>query len=132
MRFKLLLFVCLLFSCVSYSALAQQNLEYQVDLSVKPIACIVKHAGQACQMTITVNWLSDKPVDACLYQDNKKLHCWQQKQAIKQTFDIELAKDMLFLLQSSDKKLLAQQLVRLNKSVPVKQRRRLRAEWSLF
>ena len=47
------------------------------NLMIKPSVCMVKKPGDSCQMTVTVQWQNDNPIDACLYQNDARLTCWQ-------------------------------------------------------
>ena len=116
---------------ISY-ALEQQSSKVSVDLSIKPIACIVQKTGEPCHMTVTVNWHASEPIDACLLQDQQSLLCWQHKEYVKQRIRIDLYKDMTFFLISDDSTVYAQQNISVNTITPKSYRRRLRAEWSLF
>ncbi len=103
-----------------------------VVLSIKPLACVVKSAGESCQMTITAHWQSPEPINVCLFQQSQSLSCWQQQHQATKQLNVSLQNDMLFTLQQPSGKILASQRVQINISQPVKYRRRLRAQWSLF
>ncbi|GLX77483.1 hypothetical protein tinsulaeT_08230 [Thalassotalea insulae] len=133
MRFNYLLLMLgmILLINVTAQASSQQNNE-TVVLTIKPLACVVKSAGESCQMTVTAQWQSKQPINACLFQQQQSLSCWQQQRYASQQLNISLQDDMLFTLKNSSGKVLASQRVKINISQPVKYRRRLRAQWSLF
>lgn len=103
-----------------------------VELSIKPVVCMIKTIEQRCEMTITVNWQSDIPINACLQTSEKTFACWQDKTTVKQKFKLTLESDMLFQLINNNKVLMAEKQIKLNIVNAPKYRRRLRAQWSLF
>ena len=79
MRFNHLLLILGMLLPISFSATANANniqaavtktqknnqaVKPQVTLAIKPLACVVKRAGENCQMTITAQWQSTTPIDA--------------------------------------------------------------------
>ena len=92
---------------------------------------MVKKPGDSCQMTVTVQWQNDNPIDACLYQNDARLTCWQNAHNINTKIDISLEQDMLFTLKN-DQNIFATQQIKINTALPTKYRRRLRADWSFF
>lgn len=106
--------------------------EQQVELSIKPLACIVKKAGESCKITINAHWRSDQPIDVCLFQEERSLSCWKKQTIASQHFNIDISKDMIFSLKSDLGKTLAEKKVHVNTTIPKHYRRRLKAEWSLF
>jgi hypothetical protein len=125
---RLTTFIIFLF--LSIQVLSEEN--KQVELSIKPLACIVKNVGESCKMTIIASWQSEYIIDSCLYQGKKNLSCWEKQKVVSQQFNIELSEDMVFSLKDIHGKTFAQQVIHLNTTNPRQYRRRLKAEWSLF
>ncbi|MFT5759034.1 MAG: hypothetical protein ACI9LM_003783 [Alteromonadaceae bacterium] len=100
-------------------------------LIIRPSVCMVKKSGDSCLMTVNVMWHNDQPTDACLFQNDERLACWQNVSNIDTELDISLDQDMKFILKNDDK-ILAYQQIKINTALPKKYRRRLRADWSFF
>lgn len=100
-------------------------------LMIKPAVCMVKKMGDTCQMKVQVSWHSDQIINACLFQNNLRLHCWEKVRDIKTQLEIYLDQDMQFTLKN-DQQILASQHITINTALPKKYRRRLRANWSFF
>jgi len=131
MRSNKLASLCLLASFGSvYPASSADNAK--VELSIKPIACIVKQAGDVCTMTINVHWRAQRSINPCLYQESQKAFCWQDKSQATANVAINLKENMTFILKDDDNNIFAQQEVTVNASSSTQYRRRLRANWSLF
>lgn len=104
----------------------------QVELSLTPLACFVKKNGDVCHITVKIDWHSNQPIDACLYQNSEKLHCWAATQKASKKIPVSLSENMKFTLQGDNQTIYAQQQVAIAASTSQKYRRRLRADWSLF
>ncbi|WP_164718129.1 DUF3019 domain-containing protein [Colwellia sp. Arc7-635] len=118
------LFLCsLVFQPLSASSTNQ--------LIIKPSVCMVKKLGDSCQMKVKVIWHNTYPVDACLFQNDLRLICWENTQDINADIHISLDQDMKFILKQNEK-ILAYQQIKINTILPKKYRRRLRADWSFF
>jgi len=100
-------------------------------LIIKPSVCMVKRLGDTCQMTVKVMWHHDQPINACLFQNDARLICWQNEYDINTEIDISLDQDMKFTLKN-DQQVFAYQQIKINTALPKKYRRRLRADWSFF
>jgi hypothetical protein len=130
-HYKRLILLVLCFS--TFSSLSDDNkTNLQIEMVIKPIACVVKKAGDECSMTINVNWQSPLPIDSCLFQSKKELSCWKATKQASQRINILLSKEMIFTLKSNKGETYAQQSIQVNTSMPKIYRRRLRSEWSLF
>jgi len=104
----------------------------KVALSITPLACFVKKSGDVCHITVKVNWQSEIPINACLYQNIEKMHCWLVTRNATANIEVSLSENMVFSLQGDNDKIYAQQYVAIAASTSKKYRRRLRADWSLF
>jgi len=123
---KLIIYLFVFSSFIKPLAAASTN-----KLIIKPSVCMVKKFGDSCQMTVKVMWHNEQPTDACLFQNDSRLTCWQNVRDINTDLDILLDQDMKFTLKSNDK-ILAYQKIKINTMLPKKYRRRLRADWSIF
>lgn len=127
--FLLALFILsLVFIPESFSNTPNQK----VDLSLTPLACFVKKSGDVCHITVKINWQSESPIDACLYQNDEKMHCWSSTRNATKKITVSLSENMQFTLQGDNNVVYAQQHVAIAASTSKKYRRRLRADWSLF
>jgi len=100
-------------------------------LIIKPSVCMVKRLGDSCQMTVKVMWHNEDFIDACLFQNDLRLTCWENVNDINREIDISLDQDMKFTLKN-DQQIFAYQQIKINTALPKKYRRRLRADWSFF
>ncbi|MEW6991221.1 DUF3019 domain-containing protein [Colwelliaceae bacterium 6441] len=133
MHFKVVIqYVSALFFLLSSLQITHAQESHPVELSIKPLACIVKNYGDICKMTIKAKWQSAQAIDSCLLQGKRNLLCWKNKKSVSQHFNIELAENMTFSLTNTQGQVLAQQKIVVNSSLPKKFRRRLKAQWSLF
>lgn len=129
----LILFALWIFSSfVSFAATAVEAEQPSAELSIKPLTCIVKVAGDHCQMTVTVTWKTSQPFSGCLFQEEHNLACWQKQDHVKEQLTVSLAKDMVFALKNQQGLVIANQSIKVNASTSTQYRRRLRAQWSLF
>jgi len=102
-----------------------------LQMIVMPSVCVVKIRGEICHMTINFNWQAHSALNACLYQDDKLIKCWQEKKVIKENFALALRQDVVLTLKNKDH-VFAEQHIKVNASTSAKYRRRLRSQWSLF
>jgi len=100
-------------------------------LIIKPSVCMVERLGDSCQMTVKVMWHNEDFIDACLFQNDLRLTCWENVNDINREIDISLDQDMKFTLKN-DQQIFAYQQIKINTALPKKYRRRLRADWSFF
>jgi len=100
-------------------------------LIIKPSVCMVNKLGDSCQMTVKVMWHNNQSIDACLFQNDLRLTCWQNVHEINTEIDISLDQDMIFTLKN-EQQVFANQHIKINAALPKKYRRRLRANWSFF
>lgn len=133
MTIKIFSFLILLISIIvvpkGYSDNAPTN---NVELSLTPVACFVKTIGDVCHLTVKVNWQSIAPINACLYQNLEKIHCWSTTNKATKKIMVSLSENMVFSLQGDNNEIYTQQHVAIAASYSKKYRRRLRADWSLF
>lgn len=108
------------------------NTPNKVDLSLTPLACFVKKIGDFCNITVKVNWRSENPITACLYQDTEKMQCWLASRTASTKIDVSLNNNMVYSLRGNNNEVYAQQHVAIAASSSKKYRRRLRADWSFF
>ncbi|MBU2925917.1 DUF3019 domain-containing protein [Colwellia sp. 4_MG-2023] len=114
------------------SSLSQSVAAYSdTKLVIKPTVCMVKKLGDTCKMTVKVAWQSEQLIDACLFQNDLRLTCWQNARDINTDIEIYLDQNMQFTLKN-DQQIFANQNVKINTAIPNKYRRRLRANWSFF
>ncbi|MER2491437.1 DUF3019 domain-containing protein [Catenovulum sediminis] len=101
--------------------------------SVKPVICLVQQLGQKCQMKAEFSWqlLNAEGAKVCVWQEEKALHCWQNKQSGRALLPIELKQNTVFYLKAGSQ-VLFEQLVRVAGMQPRKYRNRLHSDWSLF
>lgn len=104
----------------------------KVPFLIKPLTCVVRQLGESCQMTVNIHWQNNQAIDACLYQEESKLRCWEQQEQVQEKLEITLSQSMSFRLIDSHGSLLAQQMVSVNATVSKRYRRKLKTDWSFF
>ncbi|GEK09494.1 DUF3019 domain-containing protein [Pseudoalteromonas peptidolytica] len=129
MNFRLYLIIIIIFSASSTASTTPSN---EVNFEIKPITCMVKQAGQRCEMTAKIAWQSPFQRDLCLFQEEQKLQCWEQTAEAKSTQTISLSKSMIFSLRDAKNNMIAKQTIELHTSVNQQYRRKLRSDWSVF
>lgn len=101
------------------------------ELIIRPSVCMINKLGDTCSMKVKVTWHNAQAVNACLYQNDLQLKCWEKVDNINTDIDITLDQDMNFILKN-DQHIFANQYIKINTALPKKYRRRLRANWSFF
>ncbi|MGA4608187.1 DUF3019 domain-containing protein [Pseudoalteromonas maricaloris] len=129
MNFRLYLIIIIIFSAPSRALTKPDN---GINLEIKPITCMVKQAGQRCEMTAKIAWQSPSKMNLCLFQEKQKLQCWEQAKEAKSTQIIQLSKSMLFTLKDAKNNVVAKQNIEVHTSVNQQYRRKLRSDWSVF
>ncbi len=133
MTIKIFLLVLLVVSVlVMPKCFSSDTPSNKVELTLTPLACFVKQMGDVCHLTININWQSTAPINACLYQNIEKMHCWSSTRKATKKIMINLSENMQFTLRGDNNEVYAQQQVAIAASTSKKYRRRLRADWSLF
>jgi hypothetical protein len=132
MPFKILPITLFILSLLIMPKCLSNPTNNKVELSLTPLACFVKKSGDVCHITVKVNWQSGAPIDACLYQNTEKMHCWSATRNATKKITISLSENIQFTLQGDNNEIYAQQHVAIAASTSKKYRRRLRADWSLF
>ena len=61
-------------------------------------------------MTVTVQWQHNEPVDACIFQNDTRLNCWEDVDKINTKMNISLEQDMLFTLKNDQEIFATQQI----------------------
>jgi hypothetical protein len=117
---------------LSQSTFAQKNKTQQALLQIKPLICVVRQLGEPCQMSVSIEWQNQIQIDACLYQEEKELRCWKQKDKVAEQLQITLAESMRFSLIDMQGSLLATQTVKVNAAMSKRYRRKLKTDWSFF
>ncbi len=128
----LLLVGCLCCFQVKADNRLQDNNLNTLSLVIKPITCVVKSLGEACQMTANVAWQSPISQDLCLFQDNQRLKCWVKKDKVSELVDVTLDKTMVFSLRDKKQRTLVEQTIKVHALSSSKYRRKLKSDWSLF
>ena len=121
--------VCLL--SVKYSWASSKNTS-DSPLQIRPVTCVVEQIGEPCTMTASLTWHNDALINACLFQGEMKLRCWQQTRQVKEKLKITLETSMHFKLIDSQGFLLATQTVQVNAALSKRFRRKLKTDWSFF
>jgi hypothetical protein len=121
----------IVFFVISYGFSQSLSATDTTKLIIKPTVCMVKKLGDTCQMNVNVIWHSEQLINACLFQNDLRLTCWQEINDINTKMNIYLDQDMQFTLKN-DQQIFAIQHIKINTALPNKYRRRLRANWSFF
>jgi 4-hydroxy-3-methylbut-2-en-1-yl diphosphate synthase IspG/GcpE len=136
MSFSRPLFI-LVASCLYASHTTAQNAsehenQHMPSLAIKPITCVVKSLGEACQMKANVTWQSPAPQSVCLYQDKQQLKCWAKQNQVSEMLNVTLEKTMVFSLRDKKQNTLVEQTIKVHALSSRKYRRKLKSDWSLF
>lgn len=132
MNFNYLAFAALLFFFSLPLSGAEIFSDKVESFSLKPQVCIVKKAGDDCELVTKVQWKVSEVMELCLIKDGEKLQCWQEKKMIEQTLAIMLKATSKILLVDGKNITLAAEVLEVNAVNPKQKRRRLRPAWSLF
>lgn len=118
---------------ISSAPLLAQSLTSPVThFSIKPYTCIVNKLGDTCQLTATVEWQAMENINVCLYQDNREMFCWNNVAKGKKVLPVNISETTQFVLSQKINQVLASQKVKIASATPMKKRRRLRSDWSIF
>lgn len=128
----LLLVGCVYFSQVNADTSLNENSQNTLSLVIKPITCVVKSLGEACQMTANIAWQSPISQDLCLFQNELRLKCWEKQHTVSELIDVTLDKTMIFSLRDKNQRLLVEQTIKVHALSSSKYRRKLKSDWSLF
>ena len=123
---------CLYASHANAQNASEHGNQHVTSLAIKPLTCVVKSLGKACQMKANVTWQSAVPQNLCLFQDKQQLKCWAKLSQVSEMFDVTLDKTMVFSLRDSKQRTLVEQTIKVHTLSSRKYRRKLKSDWSLF
>ncbi|WP_405601607.1 MULTISPECIES: DUF3019 domain-containing protein [unclassified Pseudoalteromonas] len=125
---KYLMFI--VFTALVFSSLSTTQ---AAPFSVSPKVCVVSEQQEFCDLDLQFNWRLDEIVDACLYQQNEKIHCWQQQRSGQFNYKARVHVETIYsLINSQTGVLLAKTQVEVQSAHAKKNKRRLRSPWSFF
>ena len=52
---------------------------HAASFTVSPKVCVISHVQDFCDLDLTFEWQGDVVGDVCIYEQSKKIHCWQQQ-----------------------------------------------------
>lgn len=108
-----------------------------VQLSVKPVLCIVDQRTPSCSLTFLVSWRSEKPGYYCVSSDldERPLRCWIERRTGDLADPRDVAQDFSYLIsEGTDAEALDSvtvQVVQVD-SEDRRRRRRARHVWDLL
>jgi len=123
---------CLFSSHANAQNASEHGSQHVPSLAIKPITCVVKSLGEACQMKANVTWQSPVAKSVCLFQNKQQLKCWARQNQASEMFDVTLDKTMVFSLRDSKQRTLVEQTIKVHALSSRKYRRKLKSDWSLF
>ena len=98
-------------------------------MTAQPTSCITLHQGRECFTNITIEWQSIDKGDYCIYQEKKRIRCWQNSSRNKTTFTFESSENITFyLVKRNSDAVLAETTITVgwvHKATPRKRRWRL-------
>ncbi|SFB91144.1 DUF3019 domain-containing protein [Pseudoalteromonas denitrificans] len=116
--------------------LAQQNcfaLGQGALLNVSPKVCVISEKVSMCDLNLRIMWQLAETQNICLYENGKKVKCWQQNNQAKMTHKAQVQIETVYsLVNTQTGKILAKTKVEVQSSHLKTQRRRLRSPWSFF
>ncbi|MCJ8319558.1 MAG: DUF3019 domain-containing protein [Colwellia sp.] len=71
-------------------------------LTAQPTSCITLHQGRECFTNITIHWQSIDVDDYCLFQEKKKLRCWNNSRSNIASITFESSENITFYLMKRD------------------------------
>lgn len=103
-----------------------------VTLNVTPKVCVVEREQPNCEINLDFLWLSPSIEPLCLFENDKKIQCWQQRE-IEFRYKARIQVDTVYWVAHGDKgDTLLQSKVQVQTSEIKPTRRRLRSPWSFF
>lgn len=123
---------CLLTSLANAQSASEHDNQHVTSFAIKPITCVVKSLGEACQMKANVTWQSTMPQSVCLFQDKQQLKCWVKQNQVSEMLDVTLDKTMVFSLRDKKQNILVEKTIKVHALSSRKYRRKLKSDWSLF
>lgn len=129
MQIKNIVLMVLLYSI---SVLANAT-DLQASMSINPDQCVVMSQGQACYMSVELNWKMAQPDNYCLYLSGKTipLTCWKNSAAgeFKKSFT---SKDNLVFTLKRENDALSLVTARVKIAWVHKKKGQARTSWRLF
>ncbi|NRA59527.1 MAG: DUF3019 domain-containing protein [Psychrobium sp.] len=105
----------------------------QPTLQLSPDQCVALMQGQACYVTVQMQWRGLSNGEYCLYSSQKKqaLHCWSNLShgVIKQSFNAKKNIELFIKRENSSQVLIAAQL---KMAWVYKKKGRPRVSWRMF
>ncbi len=123
---------CFFASVANARDASEHDNQHVASLAIKPITCVVKSLGEACQMKANVTWQTPMLQSVCLFQDKQKLKCWVKQNQVSEMLDVTLDKTMVFSLRDKKQNTLVEQTIKVHALSSRKYRRKLKSDWSLF
>jgi len=106
---------------------------HAASFTVSPKVCVISHVQDFCDLDLTFEWQGDVVGDVCIYEQSKKIHCWQQQRAGEFNYKARVQVETIYsLINSKSGVLLAKAQVEVQSTHVQKSRRRLRSPWSFF
>jgi hypothetical protein len=106
---------------------------HAASFTVSPKVCVISHVQDFCDLDLTFEWQGDMVGDVCIYEQSKKIHCWQQQRAGEFNYKARVQVETIYsLINSKSGVLLAKAQVEVQSTHVKKSRRRLRSPWSFF
>jgi hypothetical protein len=125
---KYLMFIVLTGLLFSGSSMAKIT-----AFNVSPKVCVVSEERDFCELDLQFNWQLDKAIDVCLYQQDEKIHCWQQQHSGQFNYKARVQVETIYSLVNPHTGVsLSKTQVEVQSAHAKKNRRRLRSPWSFF
>ncbi len=125
-------FGVILFSILSFQIQAN-SLDVEPKLTIVPEQCVALLQGQACYVTVELNWQTPVTGDYCLYSslNTHPIRCWRDKRMgrLKQEF-VSKNNIEFFLQKSSSKENIAN--IEIKMAWVHKKKGRPRTSWRMF
>ncbi len=103
------------------------------SFTVSPKVCVISQVQDFCDLDLKFEWQGDVVGDVCIYEQSKKIHCWQQQRAGEFNYKARVQVETIYsLINSKSGVLIAKAQVEVQSTHVQKSRRRLRSPWSFF
>jgi len=102
------------------------------SLKVSPKVCVVSEQQAFCDLDLKFNWQQPSPSDACLYQQNKLIKCWQQQAVGEFEYKARVQVETIYSLINPHTGVSLASVQIEVQTAYAKKKHRLRSPWSFF
>ena len=71
------------------------------SFTVSPKVCVISQVQDFCDLDLKFEWQGDVVGDVCIYEQSKKIHCWQQQRAGEFNYKARVQVETIYSLINS-------------------------------